>query len=141
MKIITAGLLVVTLLAGLLVTGCSNKPESATTGTAIIEIDFTPNPVPCQDSYWVWQMTITENNGVGATFYGMTISSYSSEKLLSEREELDKLPALALKPYGRMTTGGRIPCQEITHWKYVLAAKDDNGNTVVATGKLEFQPD
>jgi len=96
---------------------CSGTRAPSTSQTAVVEVDFSPNPVPSQDGFWEWQVTITETNGVGLEFTGLTISSYNGEELIGKQTGTDKLPTLTLGAHEKMASRGRMPCQAISHQK------------------------
>lgn len=119
-------------------------------GTAEIEVSFSANPVPCENGMWEWRAIFTEVTGIGVALENLEICVYRNSRLLrrdtSDKDYLERwllevadFPNAYLPGYGKVDSGGRRPCQDITHMVYTLTGIDDNGNEITAEGRVELE--
>jgi hypothetical protein len=120
--------------------GCSGLPK-----TAKINISIVPNPVPydSEDENWKFDIILDESNGVGVTLISLRFDGYDqAEELIYtninyEEDIIDwfgsnYLPAFTTLSSWIWHTGTN---------KYTIitfASVDDNGNPILATGRVDF---
>ncbi|MFC1921584.1 hypothetical protein ACFLYQ_07670 [Chloroflexota bacterium] len=121
------------------------ESKEAATDTAKIEISFDSNLVQCEDGMWKWRVIITEVNGIGVKLDSVIQEIYADSGMVEERVN-DKgdwfeqwLTSAYLLPSGSANFGAGFPCQAISHCIYKVTGVDDNGNSIEAEGRVDFQ--
>ena len=133
----------------LILSGCSGLPK-----TAKLNISIVPNPVPydSETEKWLFDVILTESNGVGVTLTSVRFDSYDqAEQLfhtlfLYEEDiiywfESNYLPAFSSLQiqvdFGYYTPPG----EEFTKYSLLtIEGIDDNNNPVEATGRIDYLP-
>jgi len=131
--------------------GEESSAENSTekkSGTAKIEISFSPNPVPLEGGRYLWKVILTEVNGIGVYLIEITHEEYIHDNLygshqLDERSLKDEFPPDAyLSAFGSLDFGAGFDygsvTRQFTHWIFIVVGVDDNGNEVRAEGKVDF---
>ena len=126
----------------LILSGCGGLPKIAK-----INVSFVPNPVPYNSATekWLFDVILTESNGVGVTLISLRLNAYDQQEQLlattiwyeediTELFESNYIPAFS-------SLSGWV--YYIWPHKYVIltiAGVDDNNNPIEATGRVDFLP-
>jgi len=126
-----------------ILSGCSGLPK-----TAKINISITPNPVPydSEAEKWLFNVILTESNGVGFTLTSLRFDSYDqAEELVYtnityEEDIIDWFGSNYLPAFSTLSS-----------WIYytwahkydilTIAGEDDNGNPIEETGRIDYLPE
>jgi hypothetical protein len=123
--------------------GCSGLPK-----TAKINITISPNPVPYNSvsENWIFDVILSESNGVGVTLINLRIDSYDqaeelvNTQILYEEDIIDWFESNYIPAFSTLSdwiwhTGAEIKYDILT-----AAGVDDNGNPIEATGRIDYLP-
>ena len=116
--------------------------------TAKINISISPNPVPYNSATekWSFDVTLTENNGIGVTLISLRYDVYDqSEELvytyiLYEEDIIDWFESNYLPAFSSLQVSLSHTNVEKMYQIYKIAGEDDNDNPVEATGRVDFLP-
>jgi len=125
--------------------GCSGVIEPK---TAKINVFFNPNPVPynSETGEWLFNLILSEINGVGATLTSLRFDSYNQQEqlffvqILYEEDIIgwfgsDYLPAFSALQAIIYHTSTALKYDILT-----VAGVDDNDNPIEATGRVDYLP-
>jgi hypothetical protein len=127
----------------IVMSGCSGLPK-----TAKINISISPNPVPynSETGEWLYNVILSESNGVGVTLTSIRFDMYDQEEQLVNTQILDEevitdwfesnyLPAFSALSSWLANTSAEKKYSILT-----VAGVDDNDNPIEATGRVDYLP-
>ncbi len=126
----------------LILSGCNGNGLPK---TAKINITFDPNPVP-YDEDWLYNVILTESNGVGITLTSVRFDLYDqaeelvNTQILYEEDIIDWFESNYLPAFSSLSSGSWYAGTD----KYAIitiAGVDDNDNPIEATGRVDFLPE
>ena len=126
----------------IVLTGCSGLPK-----TAKINITIDPNPVPydSENEKWIFNLILSESNGVGVTLISIRFDCYDQEEeylhtqILDEEDIIDWFDSNYLPAFSALSRWIGHTCTS----KYTIIAVvgvDDNDNPIEATERVDFLP-
>jgi len=108
-------------------------------------VSFDPNPVNFNVAHVYWKVILTETKGAGVTLRSLSIQFYSangpagSPKVYDTKEWFHGwLPNAYLKANGKASFTAGTDSQPITYCIYTFTGVDDNGQEIVAEGRVDF---
>jgi len=126
----------------LILSGCSGLPK-----TAKINISFDPNPVPydSENEPWLFNLILSESNGIGVTLISLRIDEYDQEEelvdtqFLYEEDIIDWFDSNYLPAFSSLQVS-LYPITERIYDILTVTGIDDNNNPIEATGRVDFLP-
>jgi len=125
----------------LILSGCNGLPK-----TANINISFSPNPVPYNSGTgeWLFNLILSESNGVGVTLISIRFDSYDqAEELyytqfLYEEDIIDWFESDYLPAFSTLSSLIFHTSTERIYDILTVTGVDDNNNPIEATGRVDF---
>lgn len=122
--------------------GCSGLPK-----TAKINITIVPNPVPynSETEEWLFNLILSESNGVGVILTSIRFDSYNQEEelfytqILYEEDITDWFESNYLPAFSVLQTGV-IHAGTSKYAILTVAGVDDNDNSIEETGRVDYLP-
>ena len=127
----------------IVLSGCSGLPK-----TAKLNISIVPNPVPynSETGEWLFNVILTESNGIGVTLISLRFDGYDQEEelfntqILYEEDIIDWFDSNYLPAFSSLQA---IIYHTSTALKYdilTVVGVDDNGNPIEATERIDYLP-
>jgi hypothetical protein len=127
----------------IVLSGCSGLPK-----TAKLNISIVPNPVPynSETGEWLFNVILTESNGIGVTLISLRFDAYDQEEelfntqILYEEDIIDWFDSNYLPAFSSLQA---IIYHTSTALKYdilTVVGVDDNGNPIEATERIDYLP-
>jgi hypothetical protein len=126
----------------LILSGCSGLPK-----TAKLNISIVPNPVPydSETEKWLFDVILTESNGVGVTLTSVRFDSYDqAEQLfhtlfLYEEDIIYWFESNYLPAFSSLQSDFYSSIA-LKYTLLTIEGIDDNNNPVEATGRIDYLP-
>jgi len=127
----------------IVLSGCSGLPK-----TAKLNISIVPNPVPynSETGEWLFNVILTESNGIGVTLISLRFDAYDQEEelfntqILYEEDIIDWFDSNYLPAFSSLQA---IIYHTSTALKYdilTVVGVDDNGNPIETTERIDYLP-
>jgi len=129
----------------LVLSGCSGVIGPK---TAKINIYFNPNPVPydSESGEWLFNLILSEINGVGVTLISLRFDAYNQEEqlyytqILYEEEIIDWFESNYLPAFSSLQAIIYHTSTALKYYILTVAGVDDNDNPIEATDRVDYLP-
>ena len=127
----------------LILSGCSGLPK-----TAKLNISIDPNPVPydSENEQWLFNLMLTESNGVGVILISLRFDGYDQEEELFytqiayEEDIIDWFESNYLPAFSSLSSWMYHKSAEKIYDILTVTGIDDNGNPIEATVRIDYLP-
>jgi flagellar basal body-associated protein FliL len=116
--------------------------------TAKINISFSPNPVPYsnESGEWIFNLILSEINGVGVTLISLRFDAYNQEEelyytqILYEEEIINWFDSNYLPAFSSLQAIIYHTSIELKYDILIVVGVDDNDNPIEATDRVDYLP-
>lgn len=127
----------------IVLSGCSGLPK-----TAKLNISIVPNPVPynSETGEWLFNVILTESNGIGVTLISLRFDGYDQEEelfntqILYEEDIIDWFDSSYLPAFSSIQAIIYHTSTALEYDILTVVGVDDNGNPIEATERIDYLP-
>jgi len=138
-------LLLLSLSLIIFLTGCAGVVEPI---IAKINMTIDPNPVPynSETGRWLFNVILTESNGVGVTLTSIKFDAYGQQEqflgtiIFDEEDIIEWFESSYLPAFSALSRWFYHTEAERKYDIFTVTGIDDNGNPIEATGRVDFLP-
>ena len=127
----------------IVLSGCSGLPK-----TAKLNISIVPNPVPynSETGEWLFNVILTESNGIGVTLISLRFDGYDQEEelfntqILYEEDIIDWFDSNYLSAFSSLQVSLYHTSTVLKYDILTVVGVDDNDNPIEATERVDYLP-
>ena len=127
----------------IVLSGCSGLPK-----TAKLNISIVPNPVPynSETGEWLFNVILTESNGIGVTLISLRFDGYDQEEelfntqILYEEDIIDWFDSNYLPAFSSLQVSLYHTSAKNIYDILTVVGVDDNDNPIEATERADYLP-